>query len=190
MFHPLILLFLFLAATFAHAQTPTPGERLRNEWVEISVPASAGWKLAPPSSGRIALARSGREPDDSIVGFALVFPMERPRDREHFLELVRTGAAADTPPERFTERQVDVRHDDSRSTWCVRHASVHDDRQARLRSGGTGTLMLQALMLYCLHPQEPGLAVAIGFSHRGRGLLPDFDSEATAFIESARILKR
>ena len=190
MHRPVIALLLWFAASFAWAQTPTPGERIRNEWVEVQVPATPGWRLAPPSPGRIALARPGREPDDSFAGFALVFRIEQPRDREHFLEIVRTGAAADTPPQRFTERQVDIRHDDARSSWCVRHAAVHDDRQARLRSGGTGTLTLQALTLYCLHPREPGLAVAVGFSHRGLGLHPDFDTEAAAFIVAARILDR
>lgn len=185
-----IALLLSFAASFASAQAPAPGERIRNEWVEIEVAATPGWRPVPPSPGRIALARSGREPSDSFVGFALVFRIEQPRDGEHFLELVRSGTAADTPPERFTERQVDIRHDDSRGVWFVRHASVYDDRQARLRSGTTGTLTLQALTLYCMHPQEPGLAVAVGFSHRGRGLHPDFDSEATAFIESARLLGR
>lgn len=190
MHRPAIALLLWFAASFAWAQAPAPGERLRNEWVEIQVPTTPGWRLVPPSPVLIAMARSGHGPDGSLAAFAQVFRIEQPRDREHFLELVRSGTAADTPPERFTERQVDIRHDDSRGIWCVRHAAVHDDRQARLRSGGIGTLTLQTLTLYCLHPQEPGLAVAIGFSHRGQGQHPEFDTEAEAFIESARLLER
>jgi hypothetical protein len=193
--HPWIFaIALGLASSLAWAQAPgqalSPGERLVSERLELTVPQSPGWRLAALSAAHIAIARAGRAPDDSHAAFAMAFRIEPPRDREHFLELVRRGVAADTPPERFTERQAEFRPDDARGLWCVRHAAVHEDRQARLRSGGTGTLTLQALTLYCLHPREPGVAVAFGYSHRGHEAVADFDAEASTFIAAAGLRER
>lgn len=180
--------FLLSAATsLCSAQSLTPGERITTELVAASVPAQPGWQISNKAPARIAIARAGTAPDETFAAFAIVFRIENPRDREHFLDLIRAGVAADTPPVRFREVKADFRHDDSRVSPCVRYSAIHEDTQAKLRTGGTGTLTFQSLTLYCLHPKEQGVAFAFGYSHRGRQLQASFDEDGAQFIASGDI---
>jgi hypothetical protein len=186
----LTVILFAAAASLSFAQSPRPGERIATELLEVTTPASAGWRLAARSPAHVAMARRGSQPDETFAAFALLFRIEPPRDRDHFMELVRKGAAADTPPERFREHRAEFQHDESRGHVCILYRAVHEDLQARLISGGTGALTLQSLTRYCQHPQEQGVAWAVGYSHRGHQLVNDFDVEAAEFVVAGKALSR
>ncbi len=172
------------------AQALVPGEQLTTDLLSARAPSSSGWQLSSKTPARIALARGGTQPNETFAAYVIVFRIEQPRDRDHFLELIRNGVAADTSPDRFRAVKVDFHHDESRGYPCVLYTAIHDDLQARLRSGATGTLATQTQTLYCLHPQERGTAFAAGYSHRGEALHAEFATEATQFIASAHVRTR
>lgn len=169
----------------AHAQTPPDTERVRTELLDVRAPAGSGWRVSVRQPARVAWARPGTGENDSQAAFASVFRLTPPRDGDHLLSLVRDGTAADTPAERFRPLQSTFTRDDTRGVPCVRHVAVHEDTQARLRTGGMGSLVMQSVTLYCLHPVERGLAIAIGWSHRGTLPVADADAQGEAFLAGA-----
>ena len=178
------------AATLAIAQGLKSGEQVTTEFLEVQGPPTSGWQLSGKSPGRIALARPGSHLNETFAAFAIVYRLEQPRDRDHFLELIRKGVVADTFPTRFRQLQAEFQHDQSRGYLCIRYTAVHEDLQARLISGATGTLTTQTHSLYCLLPQEQGAGFAAGYSHRGENLHAEFHTEAIQFITSAQVRAR
>jgi hypothetical protein len=106
------------------------------------------------------------------------------------MELIRKGVEADTSPNRFRELNSEFQHEESRGYPCIRYTGLHEDLQAKLQTGATGTLTTQTQTLYCIHPAEKGAAFAVGYSHRGQNLQPDFENEANQFIGSSHVRAR
>jgi hypothetical protein len=181
---------LCTAAIPAVAQGLAAGERIATELLDVRAPSSAGWQLSAKNPARIALGRAGDAPNETFAAFAIVFRLEPPRDRDHFMDLIRKGVAADTPPSRFRELKADLRHDESRGHPCIRYTALHEDLQAKLRTGATGTLITQTQSLYCVHPDEKGAAYAAGYSHRGDSLHAQFETEADQFIGGSHVRAR
>lgn len=181
---------LLLAASASLAQPIKPGERVTTELLDVRAPAAPGWQLTLKSPARITFARAGEHENDTLGAFAIMFRITAPRDREHFLELIREGSEADTPPDRFRAIKSEFQHDDARPSPCVRHFAVHEDKQAKLRTGGVGPLILQSVTMYCMHPDTPGVAVALGYSHRGQQSYPALEAEAADFIATGTIRSR
>jgi hypothetical protein len=177
-----VLLTSLVAASWAQGAGPA---RVRTGLLDVRAPAGNDWRLSVRQPARVAWARAGSGENDSQAAYAQVFRLTPPRDGEHLLSLLRDGAAADAPAERFRPLASTFTRDDSRAAPCVRHAALHEDTQARLRTGGTGPLLMQSLTLYCLHPVERGLAIAIGWSHRGATPLADAEAQAGAFLAGA-----
>lgn len=178
---------LCAAAAPAIAQGVAPGEQIATDLLDIRAPSTAGWQLLAKTPTRITLARPGRDPNETFAAFAMVLRLEPPRDRDHFMDLIREGVAADTSPTRFRERKADFQHDESRGYPCIRYTGLHDDLQAKLRSGATGTLTVQSHSIYCLHPAEKGAGFSAGYSHRGEILHAEFETEAIQFIDGSHV---
>jgi hypothetical protein len=167
------------------AQPSPDAERVRTELLDVRAPAGSGWRVSVRQPARVAWARPGTGENDAQAAFASVFRLTPPRDGDHLLSLVRDGTLAETPAERFRPLQSTFMRDDSRGAPCVRHVALHEDTQARLRTGGTGSLVMQSVTLYCLHPVERGLAIAIGWSHRGMLPVADAEAQGEAFLAGA-----
>jgi hypothetical protein len=181
---------LLLVGSVSLAQEIRPAERVTTELLDVQAPAAPGWQLTQKSAARITFARAGEHKNDTLGAFAIVFRIPAPRDREHFLELIREGSQADTPPDRFRAIKSEFQQDDARPYPCVRYAAVHEDRQAKLRTGGVGPLILQSITLYCMHPDTPGVAFALGYSHRGQESYPALEAEAADFIAAGTVRSR
>lgn len=174
------------AATPAAAPTPVP-ERVLTPQLDVHAPAGPGWRASVREDARVGWARPGEGPNDSQAAFAAAFRLPAPVDGAGFLDLIRRSVEADTPADRFRALEVDYRREDRGDAPCVRHRAFHEDRQARLRTGGAGVLLLQTVTLYCRHATDAQRAIAIGWSHRGPLPLASFDEAAQAFIDGAAL---
>lgn len=166
------------------APTPAP-ERVLTPQLDVRAPAGPGWRPSVREDARVGWARAGEGENDSQAAFAAVFRLPAPVDGAGLLEMVRRSVEADTPADRFRALEVDYRREDRGDAPCVRHRAFHEDRQARLRTGGSGVLLLQTVTLYCRHATDAQRAIAIGWSHRGPLPLAGFDEAAQAFIDGA-----
>lgn len=174
------------AQTAASAAIPTPApERVLTPQLDVRAPAGPGWRPSVREEARVGWARAGEGENDSQAAFAAAFRLPAPVDGAGFLDLIRRSVEADTPADRFRPLQVDYHREDRGDAPCVRHRAFHEDRQARLRTGGSGVLLLQTVTLYCRHATDAQRAIAIGWSHRGPLPLAGFDEAAQAFIDGA-----
>ncbi|MDO8596875.1 MAG: hypothetical protein Q7R45_09650, partial [Sulfuricaulis sp.] len=66
-------------------------------------------------------------------------------------------------------------------------ASVVEDKQAQTSPSSREKLLLQSKSLYCRHPVRQETGFSIMYSHRGRALYPNLNSEAKDFIDGVQV---
>lgn len=185
------LVILLLAVPLgALAQEVQPGQVIETEVLTVRAPGSTGWSLTARSPARVSFAKLGHGPNATLAAMAVAFRIEVPRSKEHFLELVKRGVAADTPALRFRPVRESFTHEEAEGSQCVRYVGLHEDLQAKTFVAPRGPIQMQSHTLYCLHPHEAGVAFAAGYSHRGELTHAAMDPEAREFIAGAGLRMR
>ena len=175
-----------LSPLVAAAQSVQPREKVLTELLELGAPSLAGWKIDQKTPARVTFSRVGFGPNGTLAAMAIVFRIEPPRSKEHFLEQMRAGVAADTPPDRYREIRSEFRYEEDRDYPCVRYTAVHQDLKAKTVTQTSQVLQMQSHSLYCLYPNQQGAAFVAGYSHRGEKLHSDLDAEAKEFINGVK----
>jgi hypothetical protein len=183
----IIALFAAASLSVGATQSVEPHERVATELLDVEAPGFAGWRITEKGPARVTFGRLGYGKNGTLIAHAIVFKIEQPRSKEHFVELIRQGAAADSPPSRYRELQSDLHYEDKRGYPCARYTAIYDDLSAKTMSGNVSVLKLQMHSLYCMHPSVRGAAFVAGYSHRGEVLHSGLDTEARQFIERVNV---
>jgi hypothetical protein len=170
----------------ASVQGPVPELRLppkRIEQIGYSVAPlnDAGWRLFVRTPTQLVLGKVGPNADETMTiqaGTYKVSDMDDPRLMQ------RAGAEVG---ERF--RVLEWTSAPDQRAGCTRRHLVTEDRLPMRRSGGTASMILEAAMLTCVHPDDANLGVALMYSRRydpGRRD-PAFDANAAGVLEGLRL---
>jgi hypothetical protein len=182
----LALVVAAISPLMAAAQPVAPKERVATELLELAAPSLVGWKITQKTPARVTFARAGFGPNGTLAAMAIVFSVESPRSKEHFVELMKAGIAADTPPDRYREVRSELQYEEVRGYPCVRYMAVHEDLGAKTVTAASQPLLMQNHSLYCLHPTQRGAAFVAGYSHRGETLYKELDVSAREFLDEVK----
>ncbi|MDD5249117.1 MAG: hypothetical protein PHY45_09035 [Rhodocyclaceae bacterium] len=169
------------------AQSVSPGKLFAGKLLNVRAPNSEGWKLITSSGATLAFARAGASSNESYAAQVTLFAIAESKNPEEFVSLIKNGAEADAPPDRFNNLESSYEYTDQRGYDCVRVKSVTEDTKARTSFFSRESLKLQAASLYCKHPRQAGAAFVAAFSHRGETLDSELESQAQSFIEGVQV---
>jgi hypothetical protein len=116
-----------------------------------------GWGVLRRTPTLVVLGKRGTGADDTIViqaeSHKISAPMSAP-----------VQAVDPARPDRFQVVKSE-RTGDERPT-CMRYYMLTEDRAPARRNGGTGPMMLEAMYLTCVHPDDEGVGISLAYSHR------------------------
>lgn len=168
-------------------QNVPPGKVYAGKILNIAAPYSEGWQLLKSSPSGMAFARRGNASGESFAAQVALFDPPQTNSPEEFEALIVQGARRDAETDRFSTKQFTHQFTSVRGYPCVQIHNISEDRQAQTGPNRTETLILQNEHLYCRHPVQKNMGFAITYSHRGKGLHPDFQKEAHSFIEGVQV---
>jgi len=184
----MLLVVLTLSAC---ATTLPPGQPYHgSDWagyLDLRSPNSEGWGVVQVSPERIAFARKGTQPDESIAAWVMRGAAPPTQTREEWLSLVKTAEERGLDRDRFTLLKSEYAFTDERRYPCVRSSVVREDRQAQVSAFRRETLMLREILLSCRHPVRQDTGFSISYSHRGDGEYPNLEAEAQAFFDRIQV---
>jgi hypothetical protein len=185
-----LILIIIRSIPGAVAQPVKPLELVKTELFELSVPADEGWVITKKNPTYVNLSRGQDGSSGTMVAMVVISKMEKPRGKEHFLDLIRSGIVADNGDARFRELKLDLAYEEDRGYPCVRMMAEHEDLHAKLLSGKEGVLIMQMQSLYCVYPYKEGVGYSAGYSFRGEKRYDNFDKAARKFIEGVSLLDK
>ena len=174
-------------APVTRAQSVSPGKLFAGKLLNVRAPNSGGWKLINSSGATLAFARGGASSNESYVAHVTLFALAEFESPEEFVSLIKKGAEADAPPDRFKNLESSYKYTDQRGYDCVKVKSVTEDTKARTSFFSWENLKLQVSALYCKHPKQSGTAFVAAFTHRGETLDSELESQAQSFIEGVQV---
>ena len=187
---PLALLLVVLMLS-ACATPLLPGQPYHgSDWagyLDLRSPNSEGWGVVQVSPERIAFARKGTQPDESIAAWVMRGAAPPTQTREEWLSLVKTAEERGLDRDRFTLLKSEYAFTDERRYACVRSITVLEDRQARVSVSRRETLVRRDIGLTCRHPVRQDTGFSISYSHRGDGEYPNLEAEAQAFFDRIQV---
>ena len=169
------------------AQSVSPGQLFAGQLLNVRAPNSKGWVLVNGSGNTVAFARGGASSNESYAAYAMLFAIDDSNSPEEFVALIKKGAEADAPPDRFKNIDSSYEYTDQRGYACVKAKNVTEDMNAKTSFFSRKSLKLQAISLYCKHPKQAGAAFVVAFSHRGETLDAELESQAQPFIAGVQI---
>lgn len=179
-----------LVASAVQAQPVQPGERVETELLTVKAPNTPGWSVGTRAPARLSFSRTGAGPNSTLAAMVVAFRIDVPASREQFMALIARGVEADTPAPRFRAIRSELTPEEVGGRTCVRYIALHEDREARTFVAPRGPILMQSHTLYCLVPQEAGVALAAGYSHRGELAPESTDAEAREFIAGVGLRPR
>ncbi len=168
-------------------QPVASGQILDDDFIQLRVPNTDGWRRIDTGAGKISLSRRGILQGETFGAQVILFGLEPTDSVAELTTLIKRGAEQDAPADRFSVLHSKFEANENRGYPCVRHDGVYEDRKARTSPNATGTLTLQVSALYCRYPGLTNIGFAAIYSHRGEVLHPTFASEAENFLEGVRV---
>ena len=174
----------FVSCTAVQGPVPElrlPPKRIEQLGYSVQPLNEAGWRLFLRTPNQLALGKAGPHADETMAiqaGTYDVRDMDDPRLKQ------RAGAEAG---ERFHTLEWTSAPDER--AGCTRRHLVTEDREPARRSVGAAPMILEALMLTCVHPDDANLGVALMYSRRydpGRRD-PAFDANAARVLEGLKL---
>lgn len=177
-----------LLSSCAASKPVSPDYLYKNDFISVHPPSSPGWQLISSSPSGIEFARKGETSGESFAAQVFMFQLKNTQDNDDFVSFIKRGYEADPDSDRFKPIKSEFVYSEQRSYPCVSVESIIEDKQAHTSTFGREKLLLQATSLYCRHPVQPEVCFMITYSHRGRSMYPNLNSEATEFINGVQLL--
>ncbi len=175
--------------TSQYGQQPAPAQSFSGILLDVRVPVGEGWHVISAKEPNFAFTRISSETGETYAANASLFQLHETATPQEFAETIKRSVQKDTPPERFTPRNVTYAYSEDRGYPCEKIDAVYEDRKAQTVAGQQ-TLLLQSSSIYCRHPAQKNLAFVASFSHRGTTLLPDLDAQAAPFLQGVQVSKK
>jgi len=145
---------------------PVPPLHLEMDGFSILPPNEKGWHRVNISPGRLDLARDGRKKDESYGITVLVTEIPETDSAEALLELVEDYLANQSESDRFRNHEHEAAVYEGEDTPCVRAVLQAEDHAAVKRSRKRGPMILEAVTLFCRHPEDSKRLVSFAYTHR------------------------
>jgi hypothetical protein len=159
-----------------------PPKRIVQLGYSVTPPNERGWFAARRTPTFLALVKAGKNPDDTIAIEARAYERaaQQPRREQPLLPGENAPGVAD----RFKLVKSDVLPDPREG--CERRQIVTEDRAPARRSGGNGAMILEVLLLSCVHPRDAALAIDLAYSARYEPEQRDagFDAAGARLLQS------
>ncbi|MCC6141478.1 MAG: hypothetical protein IT389_12785 [Nitrospira sp.] len=168
-------------------QNVPPGKLYAGPIINITAPNSEGWQLLKSDSSGLAFGRRGNAPDESFTAQVATFNPPQTDSPEEFESLMVKGAQSDANTERFQTKSFTHKFTSARGYPCVQMNNISEDTKAQSGPNKTEPLIMQNEHLYCRHPVRKNIGFVVIYSHRGKELHPDFQTEAHSFIEGIQV---
>jgi hypothetical protein len=160
------------------AEIALPPKRIVQLGYSMAPLSERGWYVVRRTPTVLALGKQSGEGDDTVTILAEsyeitpAFLTAPPQDS--------AGAGADRFKLVKAERTADER------PTCVRHYVLTEDQAPARRSGGAGPMMLEAIFLRCVHPDDEAVGISLAYSHRHEPGQRDasFDIKAMEVLKS------
>jgi len=176
----LALTLCIFVAMPAHAAKPRriPGlQRFEGPLLDIVSPAGKGWVMVDAGTRGKLFMRDGKERHASLIATVTTFPVEAEASVATFDAQVRENVAKEAQGARYQPLSGgDLVPEQHGAAHCLRYSQAVTDLSAQVGRGDTATLVLELHALYCRHPADPALGVAITYSVRA----PQRTAEETA----------
>ncbi len=125
-----------------------------------------GWVEIGENAYNVALVKQGKEKDETYAIQTMRFKLPAFKNQADFVRLIKSGQAADTSSTRFTVIKHDVTDYTRLKSNCAISNMVTKDHNAIKRSGKTGDMILEALVLTCALPKDKSTGIGVVYSHR------------------------
>ena len=172
LFQRLILLSAALIVASCATQRPQltevgmPPERIIENGYSLMPLNEEGWMYGPRSLSNFSLMKEGGNPDESIVIQGILSKLDNFNSDAEFVQLIEKEQAKDTPSQRFKTLRHEITSFPMNEVVCAKSYMVAEDNAASRRSGNTGIMILEMLLLSCAHPSEKMVGVNVVYSHR------------------------
>lgn len=173
-------------SAFAQDPQPVAGYKLfEGPLLDIFSPAGDGWSLVDGGQAMIFM-REGEQRHASDIASVNSFPVAADADTATFEALVREEIRKGVEGDRYQSLPGSsltvVQHG---TAHCLRYAQAVIDRAAQVGRGKTRQMVLDVHGLYCRHPANPELGIALIYSVRAPKREPEQTaSAADAFFDS------
>ena len=188
----IVVLVLAGCQTAQPPELPVPPQRIFQNSYSFMPPAEFGWRVLVRGGQNLALARRGRNPDETYAIQGRVFPkLPAYASEEDYVELIRRALTDQALDPRYQLIKHEVSAEPSRPTKCAKSHFVAEDRSAVRQTGLSGAMILEVRTLNCAHPKRPDVVVSLMFSHRydpGQAD-PNFADKAAAILSSMEFLE-
>lgn len=166
-----------------------PPERIFQKGYSVLPLNEEGWVIGRRNPYQLVLGKYGKNPDETFSISAIFVKLPAFKTSEEFVRIVKEGQAKDTDPQRFETMKHEVAAYPMDGVDCVKSQMVAVDHAATKRSGKTGDMILESLILMCAHPTDKSVGVNVAYSHRHYPEFPDprFLEKATSVLDSVRI---
>lgn len=165
----LIVVGLFLLDGLAYAGPPQPimlpAAKIVQAGYTLQPLDEPGWIIGGRTDYQLILGRLGEGVDDSYIIEATLIRVPA-NQKNTLLQWVKQGEAAASDSPRFGISEYEASDYSGKNTPCVRSYQRAQDKQAKRRSGGSEPMILELIAYTCLLPDNPDVAVHIGFSYR------------------------
>jgi hypothetical protein len=143
-----------------------PLARISQEGFSFVAPKEDGWVVTERSGHLLVMGRAGRGPDETHAIRAGLSRLPSFETIEELTRIVRDQAAGNTDRQRFKVIKHEVAPHVGKETNCVQSHMAAEDHAVRRRSGKTGPMILEALILTCAHPKDRNVGVNVEYSQR------------------------
>ena len=143
-----------------------PPERISQKGYSLVPLNEKGWLIAARNAHQLVLSKRGKKPDETFAIQAIPFRLPTFKTHEEFVRLFKEDQAKDTDTQRFKKVKHEVTDYPMNGTDCVKSHMVTEDHAAVKRSGKSGHMVLETLMLICAHPKNKNVGINIIYSHR------------------------
>ena len=189
----LAFMIWILGAIPAHAAKPQRVAGLQSfkgPLLDIHSPAGKGWTMVDMGTRGMLFVRDGKERHASLVASVTTFPVKVEANPETFDAQVRESVAQDARGARYQPLSGgDLVAEQHGAAHCLRYSQAMTDLSAQVGHDNTAVLVLELHALYCRHPANPALGVAITYSVRAPQRTPEETELAAQSFFDGVVLK-
>jgi hypothetical protein len=167
---------------------PAPSGRIERVGFSVLAPRDGGWMLLAGSPYRLDLVRSGTDEDESYAVTVLLMELPEAVSKEHFLAILRKRLQHEgSDAKRFRNHRAEAALRDGPGEYCVLAHSRVEDHAAVKASFRPGHMILEAVSLFCRHPDHGKVGVNFTYTHRyyPGGADPGLAGKAEQFFQGA-----
>jgi hypothetical protein len=187
----MIMLSILLLISCATEKKPVlvdPSVRINNvRGISIFPPQEQGWTIVDLNETHAVFGKKGLDSSSSYIVQVTLFRLPKFESEKQYLQYVSKMKAAQQPAERFRVIKNNYEICPDRSTYCVQHHEIAEDKIAKTPIGKQ-SMIFEVIGKTIQHPENSSIGVDFGYSYRypSGGEDPMLNVKAKAFLKSVQ----